>query len=71
MSIELAATVEDQLRSLASKQGRDVQAVAEEAVRQYLEAADISDVDAGEVAETQTAMLAELPAVTAWKAGKA
>ncbi len=43
----------------------------EEAVRQYLEAAAITDVDASEVAEAQAALLAELPHVTAWKAGEA
>ena len=71
MSIELAAGIEEQLRSLAARQGRDVHTLVEEVVRQDLEAAAITDVDASEVAEAQTALLAELPDVAAWKAGEA
>ena len=41
--------------------------LVEEAVRQYLEAAAITDVDAGEVAETQDALLVELPDISDWK----
>ena len=61
MSIELPVTVEDQLRNLAAKQGRDVRTLVEEAVRQYLESAAITDLDATQVAETQAALLGELP----------
>ena len=68
MSIELPVSVEDQLRNLAAKQGRDVCALVEEAVRQYLESAAITDLDGTQVAETQTALLGELPHVSAWKA---
>ncbi|MEE8584727.1 MAG: hypothetical protein V3T83_07740 [Acidobacteriota bacterium] len=71
MSIELATGVEEQLRSLAAKQGRDMDALVEEAVRQYLEAASLTDVDASEVAEAQTALIPELPDSPAWKAGEA
>ena len=71
MSIELPGSVEDQLRNLAAKQGRDVRALVEEAIRQYLEATAITDVDANEVPETQAALLAELPRVSDWKAGDA
>lgn len=35
MHIDLPGSVEDELRSLAEKQGRDVRALAEEAIRQY------------------------------------
>jgi predicted transcriptional regulator len=71
MSIELPVGVEEQLRTLAARQGRDVGVLVEEAVRQYLEAAAITDVDAGEVAETQAALLAELSDISDWKVGGA
>ena len=71
MSIELPGSVEEQLRNLAAKQGRDVRTLVEEAVRQYLDSAAIMDLDATQVAETQTALLGELPHVPAWKAGDA
>ncbi len=71
MGIELPGSVEEELRSLAEKQGREVRVLVEEAVRQYLEAAAITDLDAKDVAETQTAMLDELPHIPDWKAGNA
>ena len=71
MSIELPGSIEEQLRKLAAKQGRDVRTLVEEAVRQYLESAAITDLDATQVAETQTKLLGELPHVSAWKADDA
>jgi len=71
MSIELPGSIEEQLRKLAAKQGRDVRTLVEEAVRQYLESAAITDLDATQVAETQTALLGELPHVSDWKADDA
>lgn len=71
MSIELPASVEDQLRSLAAKQGREVRTLVEEAVRQYLESAAITDLDASQVAEAQAILTGELPEVPEWKAGNA
>jgi len=67
MSIELPGSVEEQLRNLAAKQGRDVRALVEEAVRQYLESAAITDLDATQVGEAQAALLGELPDVSDWK----
>ena len=67
MSIDLPSSVEEQLRNLAAKQGRDIRTLVEEAVRQYLESAAITDLDAAQVAETQTALLGELPDVSTWK----
>jgi len=69
--IELPGSVEDQLRTLAARQGRDVRALVEEAIRQYLEAAAITDLDANDVAEAQAALLGELPHIPDWKAGDA
>jgi len=71
MSIELPGSIEEQLRKLAAKQGRDVRTLVEEAVRQYLESAAITDLDAIQVAETQAALLGELPHVSDWKADDA
>lgn len=71
VSIELPGSVEEQLRTLAARQGRDVRALVEEAIRQYLEAAAITDLEANEVAEAQTALLGELPRVPDWKASDA
>jgi predicted transcriptional regulator len=71
VSIELSGSVEEQLRTLAAKQGRDVRALVEEAIRQYLEATAITDVESNDVAETQAALLGELPRVPDWKAGTA
>ena len=71
MSIELPGSVEEQLRNLAAKQGRDVRTLVEEAVRQYLDSAAITDLDATQVAETQAALLGELPNVPDWKADDA
>jgi len=71
VSIDLPGSVEEQLRSLAAKQGRDLRALVEEAIRQYLEAAAITDLDATQVAEAQVALLDELPRVSDWKADDA
>jgi predicted transcriptional regulator len=71
VTIEVPSSVEEQLRTLAAKQGRDVRALVEEAIRQYLEATAITDVDANEVGKTQTALLDELPRTPDWKAGEA
>jgi len=40
--------------------------LVEEAVREYLEAMSITDVDSAEVAETQVALMAELSDVPEW-----
>ena len=71
MTIELPSNIEVELRNLAAKQGRDVRAVVEEAVRQYLESLAISDLDTTQVAETQTALIGELRNISKWKADDA
>lgn len=65
MVIELAHNVEEQLQDLAERQGRDVRALVEEAVRDYLVAAAITDLDAGEVAATQEVLVGELRGISA------
>jgi hypothetical protein len=69
VSIDLPGSVEEQLRTLAARQGRDVRALVEEALRLYLEAAAITDVDANELAEAQGILLSELPHIPDWKPG--
>jgi predicted transcriptional regulator len=69
MSIDLPSGVEAQLRALAAQQGRQLPEIVEEAIRQYIEASSITDVDAREVAETQEALVRELPPLDDWKAG--
>ena len=71
VSIELPGSVEQQLRTLAENQGRDLGVLVEEAVRQYLEAAAITDLDAHEVPDAHAALLAELPHIPDWKTGDA
>jgi predicted transcriptional regulator len=69
LTIELSATVEAQLQGLAERQGRDVRTLVEDAVRQYVEAAAITDLDGREVAETQAAVAGELPPLPEWQDG--
>lgn len=69
MTIELPATVERELRDLAVTQSRDVGEIVEEAVRQYLEASAITDLDAAEIAEAQVKLMGELQDTPEWKDG--
>ena len=69
MTIELPRSVEEPLRDLARRQDREVGALVEDAVRQYLEAAAITDLEPAEVAESQAALVGELSGIPAWKAG--
>jgi predicted transcriptional regulator len=71
VNIQLPGSVEQQLRTLAENQGRDLGVLVEEAVRQYLEAAAITDLDAHAVADAQAALLGELPHIPDWKTGDA
>lgn len=66
MTIELSRSIEDELRHLAAQEGREVGQLVEDAVRQYLEAAAITDVNPGDVAETQMTLAAELRSDDDW-----
>lgn len=70
MTIELTGRVEEQLRDLAGKQGRDINKLVEEAVQDYLDATAITDLDSSEVAETQVALLSELREIPGWNGGR-
>jgi len=69
MTIELPGTVEEQLRELALKQGREMGVIIEEALRTYVEATAITDLEPEDVAETQMALIGELRSVPEWKDG--
>jgi len=71
MTIDLPSVVQKQLRDLAKRQNRDIAELIEDAVRQYLEAAAITDVDPNQVAETQAQLLSELPPISKWEADDA
>ena len=64
MTVEVSTNLIEALRRLATKEGRDIDSLVEEAVRDYLQAAAITDVDPNEVGQTQVELapeLAELP----------
>jgi predicted transcriptional regulator len=67
MTIDLPSVVEEQLRDLAKRQNRDIAELIEDAVRQYLEAAAITDLDPNQVAETQAKLVSELPPISKWE----
>ena len=64
MTIDLPSVVEEQLRDLAKRQNRDIAELIEDAIRQYLEAAAITDLDPNQVAETQAKLLSELSPIS-------
>ena len=68
--IDLSTPLEEELRRLAGLSGKDVEALVEEAVRQYLDAAAITDVSSDEVAATQTSLLSELGRIPRWFDGQ-
>ena len=63
MNIELLGSREEQLRNLATKQGRDVRTLVESGW-QHLESAAITDLDSTQIGETQAALLGELPDIS-------
>jgi predicted transcriptional regulator len=67
MTIDLPSVVEEQLRDLAKRQNRDIAELIEDAIRQYLEAAAITDLDPNQVAETQAKLLSELSPISKWE----
>lgn len=71
MTVELPRTVEEELRALAMRQGRDVGRLIEDAVRDYLAAVAITDIEEADVAEVQAKLVGELRGIPAWKDGLA
>ena len=70
MTIDLSTPLEEELRRVAGSCGKDVGVLVEEAVRQYLDAAAITDVSSEDVAATQASLVSELVRVPAWFNGQ-
>jgi hypothetical protein len=66
MTIDLSTPLEEELRRVAGLWGKNVEVLVEEAVRQYLDAAAITDVSSDDVAATQASLLSELGRIPAW-----
>lgn len=60
MVVNLTHNIELQLRRLAEQQGRPLADLLEDAVREYIAAAAITDLTQEQVAETQMALSGEL-----------
>lgn len=60
MTVELSSSIERELRNLAIVQSRDIGELQEEAVRQYLDASSITDLDPAQIGEAQVALAREL-----------
>jgi predicted transcriptional regulator len=66
MTVHLSGSLEGELERLARVRGQGIEALVEEAVRQYLDAAAITDLSPDDLAQTQAAMAGELEALSAW-----
>ena len=66
MTIDLSGQLEDRLRRLAEAQGRTLEKVIEEAIRQYLDADAITDLQPGHIAATQEKLAEELTKFPPW-----
>jgi len=70
MTVHLSGSLENELERLASLRGQGVEFLVEEAVRQYLDAAAITDVSPEDLAQTQAAMAAEIEGLSTWPEGE-
>jgi hypothetical protein len=61
MTVELPASVEKELRTLAVTQSRDIGEILEEAVLLCIDASAITDLNAAEVAEAQVTLVSVPP----------
>ncbi len=71
MTIQLQPELENEVRRLADERGRDVQAIVSEAVRQYIEAAAITDVTPEQVGQMQEAIVPEMSDIEGWEGQEA
>jgi predicted transcriptional regulator len=69
MTVHLSECLEDELRRLATLRGQGIDAIVEEAVRQYLDAVAITDVTDTDLAATQTRLMDEMPRQEGWPEG--
>jgi predicted transcriptional regulator len=67
MTVPVSGQLESRLRDLARRAGVGVDAIVEEALRQYLDAAAITDVTDSEIADTQEKLAGELNAEVPWE----
>lgn len=70
MTIDLSTPIEAELRRLAGLSGMNVETLVVEAVRQYLDAAALTDLSVGDVAATQVSLLGELERTPPWFDGQ-
>lgn len=66
MTYRLPTTIENELRGLAEQRHRGVEDLVQEAIRQYLDAAAITDLEPADIAATQMSLTAELSDTSAW-----
>src|SRR5205823_4970931 len=60
MTFTLKPEVEEQVRRLAEQRSEDVQTIVSEAVRQYIEAQSITDLNSSDVGAAQVALSSEI-----------
>ena len=60
MVIQMDVQTEQELRRLAGRQARALAEVVEAALRSYIEAEAITDIESADVAATQSALVSEL-----------
>jgi hypothetical protein len=70
MVIQVDDRIEQELRRLAGHQGRALADVVEAALRSYIDAEAITDVEPSDVAAAQMALLSELTDIAAPQAGE-
>ena len=63
MTVHLSDNLADALKRLAQEQGKGMDRVVEEAVKDYLTAAAITDISTDDLAATQASLLPELDRV--------
>jgi hypothetical protein len=63
MVIQVGDQIEQELRRPAGHQGRALADVVEAALRSYIEAEAITDIESTDIAATQLALLSELPEI--------
>jgi hypothetical protein len=69
MVIQVGDQIEQELRRLAGHQGLALADVVEAALRSYIEAEAITDIEATDIAATQLALLSELPEIEGAEGG--
>ena len=63
MVIQMNDQTEQELRRLAGRQGRALAEVVEAALRSYIEAEAMTDIESADVAATQSALMSELTGI--------